>query len=150
MAHTYTALHYHVIFSTRNREPWLTAAIRDRLWPYLGGIARENKMQAVEIGGVTDHAHALLVIPASMPVAKAVQLMKGGSSLWLKDTFRQLSAFAWQDGYGAFSVSESQVDSVRDYIRRQVEHHRTHTFADEYRAFLRRHRIAFDERYLLD
>jgi putative transposase len=126
MAHTYTSLHYHVIFSTKNREPWLTESIRGRLWPYLGGIARENRMNALEVGGVSDHVHALVAIPATLAVAKAVQLIKGGSSIWVKETFRELPGFSWQDGYGAFSVSESQIETVRDYIRRQVEHHWTH------------------------
>ena len=83
-----------------------------------------------------------------MALSKAVQLIKGGSSHWIKESFPNLAAFAWQDGYGAFTVSESQLDTVRDYIRRQPEHHRTETFAEEYKAFLARHRIKFDERYL--
>src|SRR3712207_5658004 len=112
MANTYTSLNYHVIFSTKSREPFLTNQIRERLWPYLGGIARENDMKALVIGGVADHVHLLLSVPATMAVAKAVQLIKGGSSHWLKETFADLTAFAWQDGYGAFTVSESQIAAV--------------------------------------
>ncbi len=149
MANTYTALNYHIVFSTKNREPWLTDSVRERLWPYLGGIARENGMKALEIGGITDHVHILLAVPASVALSKAVQLIKGGSSHWLKDTFPHLAAFAWQDGYGAFTVSGSKLEIIRDYIQRQAEHHRTKTFAEEYRAFLERHRIEFDERFLL-
>ena len=148
MANTYTSLNYHLVFSTKNREPWLIASVCERLWPYLGGIARENGMQALEICGVADHVHILVSVPASMALSKAVQLIKGGSSPWIKETFPNLAGFAWQDGYGAFTVSESQLDPVRDYIRRQPEHHRTKTFAEEYKAFLARHRIKFDERYL--
>lgn len=150
MANTYTSLHSHVVFSTKHREPCLSAPVRDRLWPYLGGIARENDMIALEIGGVADHVHLLLAIPPSLSVSKAVQLIKGGSSHWIKDAFPEFSAFAWQDGYGAFSVSHSQLDHVRAYIRDQAEHHRTRSFAEEYRAFLERHEVEFDERYLLD
>lgn len=150
MARTYTALNYHVIFSTKGREPWLTPQIRERLWPYLGGIARENGLKALEVGGVADHVHLLLSVPAPVAVAKAVQLIKGGSSHWFKEQFPNAGAFAWQDGYGAFTVSESQVEVVRTYIRGQAEHHRTKTFAEEYRAFLRQHRVEFDERYVLD
>ena len=150
MANTYTSLHYHIVFSTKHREPWLSEPVRERLWPYLGGIARENGLTALEIGGVADHVHVLLSLPASMAVAKAVQLIKGGSSHWLKDAFPQLATFAWQDGYGAFTVSHSQLDAVRAYICGQGEHHRTRTFAEEYRAFLERHEVAFDERFLLD
>ena len=149
MANTYTSLTYHVVFSTKNREPWLTPPICERLWPFLGGIARENGMKALEIGGVADHVHVLISIPPTVPASKAVQLLKGGSSHWLKSEFSNLSAFAWQDGYGAFTVSESQVEAVRAYIRQQAEHHRTRTFAEEYRSFLERHHVEFDERYWL-
>ena len=148
MANTYTSLNYHIVFSTKNREPWLTEDVRERLWPYLGGIARENGMTAPEIGGVADHVHLLLSIPASMALSKAVQLIKGGSSHWVKDTFPKLAGFAWQDGYGAFTVSHSQLDSVREYIRSQEDHHRSKSFAKEYRAFLERHHVEFDERFL--
>ena len=149
MSNTYTSLNYHIVFSTKNREPWLKEDIRERLWPYLGGIARENGMKALEIGGVADHVHLLLSIPASMALSKAVQLIKGGSSHWMKETFPKVTGFAWQDGYGAFTVSQSQLDAVREYIRNQEEHHRTKSFAEEYRAFLERHHVEFDERFLL-
>jgi putative transposase len=149
MANTYSALYYHVVFSTKNRDAWLTERICERLWPYLGGVARENGMKILEVGGVADHVHILLLAPPTMAVAKAVQLIKGASSHWMKETFPNMAAFAWQDGYGAFSVSESQLDGIRNYIQRQGEHHRTKTFAEEYRAFLERHRVQFDERYLL-
>ncbi|HEV3099062.1 MAG TPA: IS200/IS605 family transposase [Candidatus Udaeobacter sp.] len=149
MANTYTSLHYHVVFSTKNRQPFLTEAVRDRLFAYLGGIARENGMNALGVGGIADHVHLLLSIPAPLAVSKAVQLIKGGSSHWLKETFPDIIDFAWQDGYAAFTVSQSQLDDVRVYVRAQAEHHRTKTFAEEYRAFLARHRIEYDERYLL-
>ena len=149
MSNTYTSLNYHIVFSTKNRELWLREDIRERLWPYLGGIARENGMKALEIGGVADHVHLLLSIPASMALSKAVQLIKGGSSHWMKETFPKVTGFAWQDGYGAFTVSQSQLDAVREYIRNQEEHHRTKSFAEEYRAFLERHQVEFDERFLL-
>jgi REP element-mobilizing transposase RayT len=149
MANSFTSLYYHAIFSTKNREPWLTDNVRDRLWPYLGGIARENAMTALEVGGMADHAHLAISIPPSVSLSKALQLIKGASSHWIKETFPNLADCAWQDGYGAFTVSESQLEAVRDYIRRQADHHRNKTFAEEYRTFLQRHRIEFDERYLL-
>jgi len=125
MANTYTSLNYHVVFSTKNRQPFLDETIRDRLFAYLGGIARENGMTALEIGGVADHVHLLLAIPAALAISKAIQLLKGGSSHWLKETFTNMNHFSWQDGYAAFTVSQSQVDDVRAYIRTQPEHHRT-------------------------
>lgn len=149
MADTYTSLHYHIVFSTKNREPWLSETIRDRLWPYLGGIARENKMCAIEIGGVSDHVHALVRLSPSGIVSKAVQLIKGGSSLWIKTQFPNTVSFGWQDGYGAFTVSASHLDSVQQYIRHQAEHHRTISFVDEYRALLERNGVEIDERYWL-
>ena len=149
MANTFTSLHYHVVFSTKGREPWLRSDVRARLWPYLGGIARDNGMHAWLIGGVEDHVHLLVSIPPALAVAKAIQTLKGTSLQWVKQTFRLLSFFAWQDGYGAFTVSHSQLEAVREYIATQEEHQRIRTFAEEYRAFLVRHGVAFDERYLL-
>ena len=149
MANTYTSLHYHVVFSTKNRQPFLIESIRGRLFAYLSGIARKNGMNAFEIGGVADHVHLLLSIPASLAVSKAVQLLKGGSSHRLKETFPNLNDFAWQDGYAAFTVSQSQLDDIRAYVRSQRDHHQTKTFAEEYRAFLVRHHIQYDEHYLL-
>jgi REP element-mobilizing transposase RayT len=148
MANTYTSLNYHIVFSTKNRHPFLTEPIRERLFPYLGGIARQNSFTPLEIGGVTDHAHLLLSIPPAVAVAKAVQLIKGGSSHWLKEAFPNMIDFAWQDGYAAFTVSQSQVDDVRSYIRSQAEHHRSKTFSEEYRAFLLKHDVKHDARYL--
>ena len=149
MANTFVSLRYHVVFSTKGREPWLSEAVTGRLWPYLAGIARDNSMKALEIGGVADHIHLLLGIAPSVALSKAVGPLKGNSSAWIKTEFPRLAAFAWQDGYGAFTVGESQIETTRAYIRRQPEHHQTRSFAEEYRAFLQRHRIEFDERYLL-
>ena len=148
MANTYTSLHYHVIFSTKNREPWLRSDSEQRVWSYLGGIARENDLKALMIGGIENHVHLLLGLPPSLAVSKALQLIKGGSSGWLKESFPRLAGFGWQDGYGAFSVSKSQIPEVEAYIRNQREHHRIKTFEEEYRAFLVRHEIDYNEEYL--
>jgi REP element-mobilizing transposase RayT len=149
MANTYTSLQYHVVFSTKRREPCLSEEVCQRLWPYLGGIARENGMKALEIGGVADHIHLLLVIPPSLALSKAMQQLKGVSSRWIHENFPALQSFGWQDGYGAFTVSESQIPTRRNYIRNQPEHHRVTTFAQEYETFLKKHGIEFDQRYLL-
>src|SRR6266498_5407855 len=114
---SYVSSYHHCVFSTKERRPLITPALRDRLWPFLGGIARQNKMKAVEIGGVEDHVHILLSLPATMAIAKALQLIKGGSSKWVHDTFPKHRLFGWQEKYGAFSVSASQLDRVTEYIK---------------------------------
>jgi len=146
MANTFTSLHYHVVFSTRNREPWIKPLIEQRIWAFLGGIARENKMKAITIGGVEDHLHLLLAIPPTLTVSKALQLLKGGSSAWIKQTFPGMRRFGWQDGYGAFTVSKSQIPQVTAYIQVQRKHHRKKTFQEEFKAFLKKHDIEYDER----
>ena len=122
----------HCTFSTKERYPWINSDLESRLWPYIGGIAREHRMKALTIGGVFDHVHALLSLPSTMSFAKAVQLIKGGSSKWIHDEFRHLKKFEWQEGYGAFSVSASQVARTIAYIERQKEHHRKRTFKEEF------------------
>ena len=107
-------------------------------------------MKAIEIGGVEDHVHLLLSLPATLAISKALQLIKGGSSKWVHETFPEHRLFAWQEKYGAFSVSESRVESVIQYIRGQAEHHRMMTFQKEFVALLKKHRIECDERYLWD
>jgi REP element-mobilizing transposase RayT len=151
MANTYLSLHYHVIFSTKNRAGLIHREIEERVWAYLCGIARANKFKAECIGGVENHAHALLELPAALAVSKAVQLLKGGSSAWIKDAFPEIPGirqFAWQDGYAAFTVSKSQLPAIKRYIESQREHHRVKTFEEEYRAFLKKNEISFEESYL--
>ena len=149
MAHSYTKCLVHYVFSTKHREPFLTSNVRERVWAFIGGIARENGFRAIEVGGHVDHVHALIILPATMAVAKAVQLMKAGSSKFVHDTFRR-RAFAWQEGYGAFSIGASGIDQTIAYIRNQEEHHRHHTFEEEYIAFLEKNCVEFDTRYVFD
>ncbi|MFZ3209181.1 MAG: IS200/IS605 family transposase [Geobacteraceae bacterium] len=148
MANTYTALHYHIVFSTKNREPWLTPDKESRIWEYLGGIARANGMKALKVGGCDDHLHILLALPTTMTVSKAVQLLKGASSRWIHETDNDMMAFAWQDGYGAFTAGISQISDTIQYIEGQREHHRTKSFQEEYIHFLRKHGVEYDERYV--
>ena len=138
----------HCVFSTKDRRPFITAQLQERLWPFLGGIARENKMKTVSIGGGADHVHMLLSLPATMPIAKAMQLIKGGSSKWVHETFADQRLFAWQTKYGVFSVSVSQLDKIIKYIENQEEHHRKLTFQEEFLALVKKHNIEYDERYL--
>jgi len=116
----------------------------------MGGIARQHKVAAIEIGGVQDHVHMLIALPATLAVAKAMQLIKGGSSKWVHDTFPEHRSFGWQTKYGAFSVSVSRLDKTIAYIKNQEVHHRRMTFQEEFLTFLKKHRIPFDERYLWD
>lgn len=150
MANTFTYLRYHVVFSTKHREPWLRPDVQERVWAYLGGIARQNEMSAILIGGMPDHVHILLSLSPKIAVSEALRQIKGGSSGWIKENIPGCRSFAWQDGYGAFSVSKSQVPEVEEYIRDQVEHHKTRIFQEEYRALLDRHGIEYEERYLWD
>ena len=148
MANTYTSLHYHVIFSTKNRELLIHQDIEQRVWSYLGGISRENDMKALLVGGIENHLYLLLGLPAALSVSKALQLIKGGSSGWMKENLPGMGSLAWQDGYAAFTVSKSQVPEVEEYIRGQREHHRVRTFEEEYRTFLDRREIDYDEEYV--
>jgi len=114
----------------------------------MGGIARDNKIKAIAIGGVEDHAHLLLSMPATISLSRAVQLIKGGSSRWIHETMPSFRDFAWQEGYSAFSVGIAAVDDTIAYIQRQAEHHRKKSFEEELLQFLTRHGIEYDERYV--
>ena len=146
--HSFTSCLVHCVWSTKNREPWLTLDLRERLWPYLGGIARENKMKALVVGGVDDHVHVLLSIPSTLSVAKSIQLLKGNSSKWIHDTFKEHWDFEWQEGYGAFSIGISGVEDTTKYIQSQEEHHRKMTFKEEVAMFLKKHGMEFVEQDL--
>ena len=150
MANTYSSINIHYVFSTRNRAPIIVGNLKERLWAFMGGIAREHRMKARCIGGVADHVHLLISMPTTLSIAKAIQLIKGGSTSWVHEAFPQAVQFAWQEGYGAFSVSISQIANTIAYIENQEEHHRTKTFQEEYLAFLNKHEIDYDEKYLWD
>ena len=148
MAHSYVSSIFHCVFSTKDRRRFIDRQMQDRLRPYMGGIARENGMKALAVGGVEDHVHLLLSMRSTMPISKALQLIKGGSSKWIHDTFPQHQYFAWQEGYEAFSIGVSQVEETKRYIANQYEHHREKTFQEEFIAFLERHEIDYDPRYV--
>lgn len=147
MASTHLSLHFHVVFSTKNREPRIATEWRGRLHAFLGGVARNSGAIPEVIGGVDDHVHLLLGLPATACLANVVRDIKAVSSKWVHDEIGD-RAFAWQEGYGAFTVSPSHREVVRDYIFRQEEHHRKRTFQEEYLELLRRCGVEFDERYL--
>lgn len=150
MPQSLARIHIHLIFSTKNREPVLREPLRDSLNRYLAVILQDLDCIPELVNSVADHVHILLQLGRTISVAKVVENIKKTSSKWLKTKGQAYAAFAWQAGYGAFAVSESNVAAVRRYIERQEEHHRTKTFQEEYRVFLRRHRVDFDERYLWD
>lgn len=127
MAHTYCSSLFHCVFSTKERLPSIALEVQPRLWAYIGGIARGNQMTAIAVGGMADHTHVLLTIPASLALARAMQEIKAGSSRWMH-TATGSDAFAWQSGYGAFSIGSSQVESTVAYITNQHEHHRRRDF----------------------
>ena len=148
MPHSYTSCLLHCVFSTKERRPQITPDLRERLHHYIGGIARQHNATPLAVGGAEDHVHVLISLPATMAIAKTLQLMKGGSSKWVHDTFPEHRGFAWQQGYGAFSVGVSQAEGTVAYIRGQEEHHRTRTFKEEFIAFLEKHGIEYDPEFL--
>jgi putative transposase len=147
MSSTHLSLHYHIIFSTKDRIPMIDRDWRDRLHAYLGGIVRSLDGAAEAVGGVADHVHLLVGLRASQPLAYVLRDLKAVSSRWVHDEMH-ISKFQWQEGYGAFTVSASQREQVREYISRQEEHHRRRTFQDEYVEFLERAGVEYDPRFL--
>jgi putative transposase len=140
----------HLVFSTKNRAPILHDYIRSDLHAYMATTLKNLDCPALIINSVDDHAHVFLSLGRTIPVSQVVENLKKSSSKWIKTQGEEFSDFSWQAGYGAFSVSESNVPAVREYIESQAEHHRTVSFQDEYRAFLNKHGIHFDERYVWD
>jgi putative transposase len=148
MAHSYTSSLFHCVFSTKERRRIITPDLQDRLWPYLGGIAREIGAKGLAAGGVEDHVHLLLSMPSTLAIAKVIQVVKGNSSKWIHDSFPEHRAFAWQAGYGAFSIGISQLEPTVQYIHTQKEHHRNKTFQEEFLAILKKHNIEYDPRFV--
>jgi putative transposase len=147
MAHSFSNLLTHVIFSTQGRQPSLTPDLRPDLLAYMGGIVRNLRGKLIEASAPLDHVHCLLSLPATLAVADALRVLKTNSSLWVHE-IRRRPHFRWQTGYGAFSVSQSNVPAVLKYIRHQEEHHRKISFQEEFIAFLKRNGIVYDERYI--
>jgi len=148
MAQSLSKIIVHVVFSTKNREPSLPKTVRADLFAYMVGILNSLDCVTMAINGTEDHVHALIVMSKTISVSKIMSEMKGGSSRWLNSRDTTTKHFAWQAGYGAFSVSESKIPTVMDYIASQEEHHRKATFQDELMTLLKRHKIQFDERYI--
>ncbi|MCE9560538.1 MAG: IS200/IS605 family transposase [Planctomycetes bacterium] len=148
MPQSYTCLHYHLVFSTKNRVPTITTEIQPRLWEYLGGIVRDLYGTPIQIGGIEDHVHMLVTLRQDWALKDVLRENKAGSSGWAHDAFPDVGGLWWQAGYGAFTVSHSAIDVVKTYIVNQAEHHEKRTFQDEFRGMLVKHEIPFDEKYI--
>jgi len=150
MPQSLSSILVHLIFSTKNREPFISTAIEQELHPYMAKIFRELRSPSLTIGGTDDHVHILFSLGRTIEVAELVKEVKSESSKWIKSKGKEFENFYWQRGYGAFSIGQSQVTAVKRYIARQKVHHQRVTFQDEYRKFLKSYEIDYDERYVWD
>ena len=150
MAHTFSNILIHALFSTKHRRPHLDAELKSELFPYMGGIIAKLNGRSLLINGPSDHVHLLFVQPATLGVADLREKVKANSSRWVNQRWPQRERFAWQTGYTAFSVSQSQVEAVKAYIGNQEQPHRKRSFQEELAAFLKQHGIAYDPRHLVD
>ena len=139
MPHAYVSQLMHCVFATKDREPWIVSGFRERLYAYVRGIASAHRVSVLAIGGVEDHIHILVSLPSTISLSKAMQLIKGGSAHWVHETFHDKLYFAWQEGYGAFSIGASQMERTKAYIDKQIEHHRTVGYQEELRRILTKH-----------
>jgi len=150
MGHTYSNLLHHVTFSTKDRSRTIQEAWARRLHQYMAGVARKEFGKALAIGGTDDHVHGLLVLPTTVCIAEAMRKWKSLSSKWINETLSLPHRFAWQNGYGAFTVNHSNASTVAAYVESQAEHHKRMTFQEEFIALLERHGIEYDPRYVWD
>lgn len=147
---TYTNLLFHIIYSTKYRKPAIRSEWQDDLYGYIGGIVRDQKGTLLKIGGIEDHVHLLAKLSPTIAISDVLRTIKSNSSKWINERSDVSRKFEWQSGYAAFSVSESQMPSVAEYISNQAEHHRTKSFEEEFLAILKKHNIEFDMRYVFE
>jgi putative transposase len=147
MPQSFGSLHYHIIFSTKHRHPWITSNIQTRLSEYIGGILDKQSCQLVAAGSMPDHVHLLASLPRTMAVSDAVRSIKSNSSGWIHDELR-IADFAWQTGFAAFTISFSNIPQVKTYLANQEQHHRRVSFQEEFLEFLRRQELEWDDRYV--
>ena len=150
MSQSLAKVYVHLVFSTKNLESLLADEWREDLFQVLGGAANNIGCQSLIVGGVSDHVHMLIQLARTLSVSNAIGTIKSNASLWVNQSRGLPEPFHWQAGYGAFSVSQSSVENVREYIRRQPEHHAKQSFQDEYREWLRKYEIEWDERFVWD
>ena len=145
---SYTCIHFHLVFSTKHRQPFIVEGLEERLYQYIGGLLGNRKSRLLAAGGIPDHVHLLVSLSKELSVSDALRDIKTNSSAWIHETYPDHRTFAWQTGYGAFAVSFGDIDRVKAYIAGQKEHHRRVTFKEEFVALLESHGIEYDERYL--
>jgi len=150
MAQSLARIIVHIVFGTKNRQSWLTTAVRPKLYAFMAGVLKKIECAPILIGGVDDHVHILCALSKNHAAYRVVEEVKKHSSKWVKSQDGSFATFRWQAGYGVFSVSQSKIQDVRRYIANQEQHHRRMSFQDEYRALLEKHGVEFDERYLWD
>jgi REP element-mobilizing transposase RayT len=150
MAQSLSNVILHTVFSTKNRKPWIDTDIEEQLVKYLAGICREIRCPSHKIGGTDDHIHIACTLARTMAISTLLEEIKTSSSKWMKTKGDQYADFAWQNGYGAFSIGQSQLPDLKNYIANQREHHRRVSFQDEYRQILAKYEIEYDERYVWD
>lgn len=149
MAHSFKVHFFHLIWSTKDRQPFIHAKLQSRLYPYMGGIIRSLDGSLLEIGGMSDHVHLLVYLTNLDQYSHFIRDVKAHSSLWIHKNFPKLEKFAWQEGFASLTVSYSSLEKVKHYIRNQEEHHKTMTFEEEYRKFLDGQKVKYDERFVL-
>jgi len=150
MGQSLSQIYIHIIFSTKKRKPLILPEVENDLYAYLGGICKRLDSTPLKIGGTANHVHILCKLSKKVTLVKLLEEVKSHSSSWIKTKSDQLKRFYWQDGYGAFSVNPAEVDVVIKYIANQKEHHKQRSFQDEYRAFLKKYNVDYDERYVWD
>ena len=150
MANTYSQIYLHFVFSTKSRREVISPEIEERVWSYIAGVAKHHGIAPIQIGGIETHVHALVGVPTTMSSSQGAKALKGDSSYGIRREFSGMANFGWQDGYGVFSVSQSVISSVANYIKNQREHHSNRSFEEEYVELLKKHGIDYDERYLFD
>ena len=150
MSQSLNRIYVHLIFSTKNRVPLITDDIKDELFNYLGGVCKNLECNPLQIVGYRDHVHILCLLSKKMTLVKLLEEVKSSSSKWIKTKDEKFSNFYWQSGYGAFSVNPTKIDVVKKYIQNQEEHHKVKNFQDEYRAFLKKYKVEYDEKYVWD
>lgn len=150
MGQSLNKIYVHLVFSTKNRQPLINDSIKEELFNYLGGICKNLECNPIQVGGLNDHVHILCLLSKKIALMDLLEKLKSNSSKWIKTKGAEFSNFYWQSGYGAFSINPKEIEIVKDFIINQDIHHQKNDFQDEYRAFLKKYKIEYEERYVWD